>query len=125
MDINIRNKHTWKQEGYYIGRPSKFGNPFKIEGEQTREIAIQRFAYGFINAIKKRNPPTIQELQKLEAHLLEHQKLNLICYCAPLPCHGDLIKQVLLNKYHSNYWLIKEKCPICGHGQYKIGVHGV
>lgn len=125
MDINIRNKKRWKQEGVYIGRPSKWGNPFKIEGDQTREISIQRYAHGLINAIQKRNPSFIQDLQKLEAHLIEHQKLNLICWCAPLPCHGDLIKQVLLNKFHSNYWLIKENCPTCGHGVYKIGVYGL
>lgn len=125
VEIFIRNKNRWKQEGVYIGRPSALENPFKITEDQTREIVIQRYGHMLINAIKNRKQPFIYELQKLEAHLIEHQKLNLICYCAPLPCHGDLIKQVLLNKFHSSYWLINEICPTCDHGQYKIGVYGL
>lgn len=125
MEINIRNKNKWYQEGFYVGRPSPLSNPFVISGDQTREIVIQRYASMFINAIKKRDKRIINALHILEAHLIEHGKIDLICYCAPKLCHAELIKQVLLNKIHTNYWLINEKCPTCGHGEYKIGVHGL
>ena len=127
MEINVRNKSKWNQQGVYIGRPSELGNPFKITEDQTREICIQRYGYMLISAIKKRSHVIMAELQKIEALLLNHpkHKVNLICHCAPLPCHGDLIKQVLLNKYHTNYWLINEKCSECGNKSYKIGVYGI
>lgn len=126
VEINVKNKKTFKGEGVYIGRPTVLSNPFKITEDQTREISIQRFGHMLINAVHvKKNPTFMHELRKLEAHLIEHQKLNLICHCSPKACHGDLIKQVLLNKFHINYWLIKENCPTCGHGEYKIGVHGL
>ena len=41
------------------------------------------------------------------------------------PQNGPLIKQVLENKIHTNYWLVNEKCPTCGHGEPKIGVMGL
>ena len=125
MEINVRNKKTWNGDGFYVGRPSPLSNPYKIEGDQTREMVIERYGYMLLNAIKKRDVNIITALQNIEAYLQEHGKVNLICYCSPEPCHADLIKQVLLNKFHLNYWLIFDKCPTCGHGEYKIGVMGL
>ena len=125
VEINVRNKSRWKQDGYYVGRPTVLGNPFRITEDQTRDICIQRYANGLKKAIEHRNTELIYELQKMEAHLIEHNTLNLVCWCAPESCHADIIKQVLLNKFHTNYWLIHEVCPTCGGGQYKIGVHGL
>ena len=125
MEINVRNKSKWKQEGFYVGRPTALANPFRITDDQTREIVIQRYGGMLKNAIQKRKPFIIKPLQTLEAHLIENRKIDLVCHCAPEICHADLIKQVLLNKIHNGYWLINEKCPTCGHGEYKIGIYGI
>ena len=126
VEINVRNKTNYKGEGIYIGRPTVLSNPFRITEEQSRKIAIQRYGYSLISAIHKRKDPAVmQELRKLEALMYDQKQINLVCHCAPLMCHGDLIKQVLLNKYHQKYWLIKENCPTCGHGEYKIGIYGL
>jgi len=125
MEIKVRNKRNWNGEGFYVGRPSPLSNPFIITDDQTRDICIQRYASLFIDAIQNRNPSIITALQNLESYLIKNQKLNIICHCSPEPCHADLIKQALLNKFHTNYWLVQEKCPTCGHGKYKIGVHGL
>ena len=125
MDINVKNKSKWKQEGYYVGRPTVLGNPFKIDEHTTREISIQRYAEWLKSKIKSRNSTIIQHLHIMEKILQEEGKLNLVCWCAPKMCHADLIKQVLLYKFHINYWLVKENCPTCGHGEYKIGVYGL
>ena len=125
MEIKVRNKNTWSGEGIYVGRPSPLSNPYRIQGDQTREIVLQRYGAMLKNAITKRDPRIITALHNIEAYLQEHGKCNLICYCSPEPCHADLIKQVLLNKFKVNYWLINEKCPTCGHGEPKIGVMGL
>ena len=125
MDINVRNKSKWKQSGFYVGRPTILGNPFRIDEQITREESIQRYAEWFISKIKSRNNHFIQHLHIMEHMLKENGKLDLVCWCAPEMCHADLIKQVLLNKIHTDYWLVKETCPTCGHGEYKIGVYGV
>jgi hypothetical protein len=125
MDINVKNKSKWKQDGYYVGRPTVLGNPFRIDEHTTREISIQRYAEWFISKIRSRNSVIIQHLHLMEKIIQDEGKLNLVCWCAPKMCHADLIKQALLNKIHTNYWLVKDICPTCGHGQYKIGVHGL
>ena len=75
----------WRtDESYiYIGRPSMWGNPYRVK------------VHGRITAIKlyKKNAITstiISNLSKLE-------KKKLVCYCAPEPCHGDVLA-ALVNK---------------------------
>jgi hypothetical protein len=120
MEINVRNKKTWKQKGYYVGRPTVLGNPFPINEDFTREESLQRYSEWLIDAIQTRNPIIIAELHKMEHMLLENHKLDLVCWCAPKACHAELLKKVLLNKIHTNYWLIKEVCPTCNHWKYII-----
>jgi hypothetical protein len=123
MEIKIRNKHNWTGEGIYVGRPSPLSNPYRIDDENNRMMVIERYGYMIKNAILKRDPKIITALHNIEAYLQEHGKCNLICYCSPKPCHADIIKQLLTNKFKVNYWLIDEKCPTCGHGEPKIGVY--
>ena len=125
MEITVRNRNNWTGEGFYVGRPSPLANPFKIEGDQTREIVLQRYGAMLKSAITKRDAQIITALHNIEAYLQEHGKCNLICYCSPKPCHADIIRQVLINKFKVNYWLVNEKCPTCGHGEPKIGVMGL
>ncbi len=70
-----------KREPYdvYIGRPSIWGNPFEIGRDGTREEVIKKFAnYLFHSA-------------QLLAKLPELKGKTLGCWCAPLPCHGDIL----------------------------------
>jgi hypothetical protein len=121
MDITVRNKNNWSGEGIYVGRGSPLGNPYKLTNEEDRSIVIERYGAMLKRAIQKRDPHIISALHNIEAYLQEHGKCNLICYCSPKPCHADIIKQVLINKFRVNYWLVNEKCPTCGHGEAKIG----
>lgn len=69
----------------YIGRPSKWGNPFKVYpiGGRTREQAISQYREWI-----QGQPELLTALPELEG-----QKLG--CYCAPLPCHGDVLLELL------------------------------
>lgn len=123
MEIKVRNLKTWNGEGIYVGRPSPLANPYKLDDEKDREIVLQRYGAMLKSAIQKRDPQIITALQNIEAYLQEHGKCDLICYCSPKPCHADIIKQVIINKFKVNYWLVDDKCPTCGHGKSKIGVY--
>lgn len=64
----------------YIGRGSKWGNPFKMqnqsEAERERVIKLYHdylFSSGLIN----------------DVHELKGKSLG--CYCAPKKCHGDIL----------------------------------
>ena len=73
----------------YIGRPSKWGNPFSHkEGTKakyktkTREEAIQKYVEWLIK----------QEDLLLDIHELKGKILG--CWCAPKACHGDILAEL-------------------------------
>lgn len=71
--------HCKKQHyDVYIGRPSKWGNPFRIGEDGTRKEVIQKYE----DWIKT---------TKLMEHLHELKGKTLGCWCAPLACHGDVL----------------------------------
>lgn len=70
----------------YIGRPSKWGNPFRVgEYGMNRGDVIEAFK-NWLNA------PGQAVL--LEAAKTELRGKILGCWCAPKPCHGDVLLQV-------------------------------
>lgn len=76
-----------KKEQYqvYIGRPSKWGNPFEIGRDGTREEVIEKYRQW------------IQTQPQLLAVLAELKGKVLGCWCAPKACHGDVLVE-LANK---------------------------
>lgn len=77
----------------YIGRPSKWGNPFAITRaphERTREEAIALFTKWWRE--------DAQAALRGQAIIELHDK-TLGCWCHPRPCHGDVIAA-----YVNMYW---------------------
>ena len=96
IKITVVNKHH-KQTGEYIGRGSPLGNPYPIDvlNGQTREVVIRDYRAWLKSQIYYNVPAVCNELNRL-VDLAQQGELKLQCFCAPLPCHGDVIKQVLL-----------------------------
>lgn len=99
----VNHHHLCFEENEYIGRGSPLGNPFshmentKAEHKvETREQAIETYARWLLEQIKAGNQEVIDELDRLAVIAMEKGKLILRCYCAPKPCHGDVIRKVLL-----------------------------
>jgi Domain of unknown function (DUF4326) len=63
----------------YVGRPSKWGNPFMIGRDGTRAEVIAKYRAWLL-----RN-------ERLMAALPELRGKDLVCWCAPCPCHGDVL----------------------------------
>ena len=83
-----------KKEKYdvYIGRPSKWGNPFSHkEGTtakyktNTREEAIEKYKEYILNT-----PDLLKDINELKGK-------TLACWCSPQKCHGDVLLE-LANK---------------------------
>jgi len=73
----VNKKHGgMPANGVYIGRPSKWGNPFVIGRDGTRDEVIAKYRQWFA-----RNGDW-DGLRQLKGKLL-------VCWCAPAPCHGD------------------------------------
>jgi len=92
--IRVMNKRTYTGPGHYIGRPSPLGNPYHVGRDRAACIAKYE-------AWLKDTPPQAT-LDALFDLIREHRKiggLTLICWCAPLACHGDVLAR-LIEKYN-------------------------
>lgn len=67
----------------YIGRPSKWGNPFVIGRDGNREQVISKYRNYLLNS-----PDLLKQIGEL------HGK-DLVCYCAPNACHGDVLIEMV------------------------------
>jgi hypothetical protein len=86
--INIADAPAgWEKDSKYvfIGRPSRWGNPFRVQGEHTRNESIQRFANHLAHHLDRLDSKAIQALQA------ELREKILVCYCKPKRCHGDVL----------------------------------
>lgn len=63
----------------YIGRPSKWSNPFHIGRHGDRQQVIEKYEV------------YIRQRPKLMAALSELNGKILGCWCAPKACHGDVL----------------------------------
>ena len=63
----------------YIGRPSKWGNPYSIGKDGTRAEVCRKFEEYFFNS------------EKLQRDIHELKGKLLGCYCYPEQCHGDFL----------------------------------
>lgn len=104
IEIKVLNTHHLKDKlvGEYIGRGSPLGNPYSHqEGTTalykvaTREEAIEKYRIWLKDQIYEENQEIINELERLTDLALYEGKLLLRCFCAPAPCHGDVIKDTI------------------------------
>lgn len=74
-----------REDGYevYIGRPSKWGNPFVIGKDGSREEVMAKYREYIL---------TRKDLLD-SLHELEGKRLG--CFCAPLSCHGDVLIELV------------------------------
>lgn len=67
----------------FVGRPSKWGNPFVIGKDGNREEVIEKFRRWFM-----KQPKLVAMAKK------ELRGRDLACFCAPMACHGDILLEV-------------------------------
>ena len=68
----------------YIGRPSKWGNPFTIGKHGSRATVIELYRRDLWDRIKNEDDDFLHDLAALDG-----KKLG--CFCAPQACHGDVL----------------------------------
>ena len=103
--IKVRNKYKFKGNGVYIGRPSCLGNPFShLENTKAdfkvkdREEAVALYEVWLKEQLRE-NVRVRQEMLNLYNNWRESGELNLICWCSPKRCHGDVIKEFLTRRF--------------------------
>lgn len=74
-----------KREPYdvYVGRPSPWGNPFRLGNEAQRDEVIARYRAWLLE-----RPELLARVRQ------ELRGKRLGCWCAPRACHGDVLAEV-------------------------------
>ena len=80
---------TMPENTVYVGRPTQWGNPFKVCGDQTAALVVEKYRYEIVHL-----NGGIVGLNRfwVAAHL---RGKNLACWC-PLdqPCHADVLLEL-------------------------------
>lgn len=66
----------------YIGRPSKWGNPFILDRENDRQAVIRKYTTWL-----RQQHTLLKQIHELKDKVLG-------CWCAPKMCHGDVLAKL-------------------------------
>jgi hypothetical protein len=72
---NRRDKNV-PADAVYVGRPTKWGNPFVVGKDGTRAEVVEKY----------RDWLPMSGLDPTEL-----RGKHLVCWCAPLACHADVL----------------------------------
>jgi len=103
--IEVVNKKSHKPtcNDFYVGRGSVLGNRYSskpsskdyVKRVDSREEAIRKYSDWLKNQVKSKNEKVVLKLYEILLHEKRHEKVNLVCYCKPKACHGDVVKSFL------------------------------
>lgn len=79
----VFHKRAAPPDAVYIGRGSKWGNPFVIGQDGNREEVIAKYAAWIYNQ------PALMAAAKAELW-----GRDLVCFCKPQRCHGDILLEI-------------------------------
>ena len=90
--MNVYNKRAKgvPADAVYVGRPSKWGNPFThlASSLATYRVAARDEAVAKYRAWLLASPEMIALARK------ELRGKSLVCWCAPAACHADVLMEV-------------------------------
>ena len=90
--IQRRRTRGWRMpEGVvYVGRPTKWGNPFRVEFGVTREDACRYFRDALLNPAMAGN-----DITNVAAIRAELRGKDLACWCRlDQACHADVLLEI-------------------------------
>lgn len=83
--VHIRTQPRGKR--VVVDRTSKWGNPYRMKGENDRDNAIRFYR----NYLKSR-PELVHDLMDLNPD-------ELACWCAPRECHAEILREAIEEYY--------------------------
>jgi hypothetical protein len=99
MNLNIDVIKGKKAGSVYVGRPSVLGNRFEmdkngIKKDGNRAEVIEKFRLELWEDFKIKGKK-YKECVRLAKLAKGGTNLRLSCWCSPLACHGDVIKNAV------------------------------
>jgi hypothetical protein len=77
--IHCHGRHSNSPGCVYVGRPSKWGNPYRIGCDGDRAEVIRKYRRYLFH-----QPDLLAALPELTGQ-------QLGCWCKPQPCHADIL----------------------------------
>ena len=90
----IKSKTTLMDESFSI-----LCNPFRISDNNSRQEVLMAYRK-YANEQMKMKGKFFNKIQELANMLKNNQydKLYLVCFCKPHDCHGDIVKEIVLQQ---------------------------
>ena len=88
--VHNKYKNTAPPDAVYIGRGSKWGNPFVIDKHGSRSEVIAKYEEYILG-----KPELLAQLHELKGK-------DVVCYCAPQACHGNILVHMANNPEEGN-----------------------
>ena len=85
MAVLNKRTHGVPEGAVYIGRGSMWGNPFVIGQDGDRDEVCEKHAQYLRQKVRS------GEISKRQ--LAELHGKDLVCFCAPLRCHGEILSK--------------------------------
>lgn len=82
--LHVSQRHP---DAAYVARPSIFGNPYPLRHEDERALVIGLYRTYFLSRVET-DPEFRAAVEGLRGK-------DLVCFCAPKPCHADVILEYL------------------------------
>jgi hypothetical protein len=84
----VWNKHhkNVPEGAIYVGRPTKWGNPYVIGRDGDRNEVIRKYRKYIIDNLMT-SDLCARDLEDLRGK-------DLVCWCAPKPCHADILLEI-------------------------------
>lgn len=79
----VVNKRSGARFDVYVGRPSVWGNPFRIGPDGSRAEVIAKYRAWILA-----RPKLVARAR------VELRGRVLACWCAPAPCHADVLVEL-------------------------------
>lgn len=90
----------------YIGRPSKWGNPYPLIRESRRETVIRMYEHYIATRLIKG--------EITQDDFSEFDGKNLSCFCYPKACHGDILVKLYYMTHEERLKWANEICTVHG-----------
>ena len=87
MRILNRKCDAIPHDAVYVGRPSRWGNPYCIGRDGDRDQVIELYRHYLWREVKA-GRITRADLRSLDRH-------DLVCWCAPSRCHAEVLRRAV------------------------------
>ena len=78
------------RDAIYVGRPTRWGNPFSHLDNAKADVKVASRA----EAVARYRQMLMASPDLIAAARLELKGKHLVCWCAPLACHADVLLEV-------------------------------